>query len=66
MYYYSNIETLKGNKINIYDLVSESEGFNNDDIIPALYILFCNEYKDIPYGEIVKDLKKKIKKRKAL
>lgn len=66
MYCYSNIETPKGNKINIYDLVAESEGFNNDDIIPALYILFCNEYKDIPYGKIVKDLKKKIKKRKAL
>lgn len=66
MYCYSNIETPKGNKINIYDLVAKSEGFNDDDVIPALYILFCNEYKDTPYKEIVKDLKKKIKKRKVL
>lgn len=66
MYCYHLIKTPKGNKINIYDLVAESEGFNDDDVIPALYILFCNEYKDTPYKEIVKDLKKKIKKRKVL
>ena len=66
MYCYHRIKTPKRNKINIYDLVAESEGFNDDDVIPALYILFCNEYKDTPYKEIVKDLKKKIKKRKAL
>lgn len=65
LYCYKFIKVPNGAKENVYDLVIKSEGFTDENIIPALYILFCNEYKNKTYKEIVKDLNKKIEERKV-
>lgn len=63
LYCYKYIKTPPNSIINIYDLLLESEGFNKENVIPLLYISFCNEYKDTSYEDIIKDLNKKIKNR---
>ena len=64
-YSYKMIKIPRESKIDLYGLLIKSEGFNDNNIIPILFLFFVEEYENTPFDEIVKSLKNKIKQRKT-